>query len=134
MPYATTTELADYLGVDEADLPDDASRLLERASEFIDYITLNRIDDTETSQAEAARKAVCAQIEYWQELGGDELVLLSKVNEISIGEFSMRGGVANKSAEFSELASRARQYLFLEGLLNTGINMKSDSISDNTFS
>ncbi len=124
MPYATTTELADYLGVDEADLPDDASRLLERASEFIDYITLNRIDDTETSQAEAARKAVCAQIEYWQELGGDELVLMSKINEIQIGEFSMTGGTANKSSEFSELASRARQFLFLEGLLNHGVELK----------
>jgi len=124
MAYASTTELADYLGVNEADLPDDASRLLERASDFIDYITLNRIDDTDADQAEAARKAVCAQVEYWQELGGDELMLMSKINEISIGEFSMTGGVANKSSEFSELASRARQYLFREGLLNTGVELK----------
>ena len=123
MVYATTTELAGYLGVDETELPDDASRLLERASEFMDYVTLNRIDDTETDQAEAARKATCAQIEYWQELGGDELGLMSKINTISIGEFSMSGG-SGSGSDIAQLADRAQHYLFLEGLLYSGVISK----------
>lgn len=123
MSYATTSELVEYLGVNEADLPDDASRLLERASEFMDYVTRNGIDESEADQAESARKATCAQVEYWQELGGDELGLMSKINTISIGKFSMSGGSGDGS-DIAQLADRSQHYLFLEGLLYSGVDSR----------
>ena len=124
MAYATTTELATYLFVDESDLPDDADRLLQRASELMDYITLNRIDTDNTAQATAAEKAVCAQYEWWAE-SGDELGLAGKVNSISLGEFSYSAGnESTNKTRVSTVAPRAMQYLFLEGLLYKGVSMR----------
>jgi len=121
MSYATTTELADYLGVEESELPDDADRLLDRASEVIDYITLDRIDESITEQADAAKKATMAQYEWWAEIG-DELGYLSQINSISIGEFSLEGGASQKSIK--QIAPRAVQSLFLAGLLYRGVNSR----------
>lgn len=76
--YATTEELSSFLGVAEGLLPADASRLLLRASTLIDSIPTLRnfsIDavtgiPTDGDVAAAMRDAVCAQVEYWFEIGG----------------------------------------------------------------
>ena len=123
MPYATTSELADYLGIDEADLPGDADRLLERASELIDYYVLpNSIDTTETYQEEAARKATMAQYEYWSELG-DELGITSRVESISISKFSVSSS-GDEGPSLTELAPRAKQALIKVGLFSRGVDMR----------
>lgn len=123
MAYANTTELADYLGVDEADLSPDAPRLLERASDLIDYITRNKIDVSIVSQEDAARKATCAQYEWWAETG-DELGIISQLNSMSIGEFSFSGGSSQTiQNRISTIAPRVEQYLFLEGLLYGGVDL-----------
>jgi len=123
MAYATKSELADYLGVDTGDLPsdDEVERLLDRASELIDHFTLNRIDTEDSDHEEAARKAVCAQYEYWAELG-DELGIMAKINSISIGSFSVSGG--SEGAKFDQLADRAKQSLDKVGLRFSGVEMK----------
>ena len=118
MAYATTTELAEYLGVQESDLPDDAERLLERASEMIDYYTLNRIDETE--DAEVAKKATMAQVEQWLEMGDEGII---KIQGLTIGPFQAQFG-AGDNRTIPELASRARRFLFLEGLLYRGVNIR----------
>jgi len=120
MAYATTTELADYLGVDEAGLPDDADRLLDRASEMIDYYTLNKIDTNKESHEEAAKKATCAQIEQWIEMGDEGIV---KLQGISIASFQAQFG-AGENRMLPELASRAKQALFKAGLLNRGVSLR----------
>ena len=123
MAYANTTELADYLGVDETDLSPDAPRLLERASDLIDYITKNKIDVSIISQEDAARKATCAQYEWWAETG-DELGVISQLNSMSIGEFSFSGGSSQTNQNrISTIAPRVEQYLFLEGLLYGGVDL-----------
>ena len=121
MAYATTAELAEYLGTDESSLPEDATRLLERASELIDYITGNNVDVSITEHEEAARKATCAQYEWWAEVG-DELGLMSQISSMSIAEFSFSGGSSQQS-KLKTVATRAEQYLYLAGLLYRGVGL-----------
>ena len=70
--YATTDELAAYLGTDA---PADAERLLERASDLIDatVVTPYAVDDdgipTDPDVAAACSKAACAIVEAWMETG-----------------------------------------------------------------
>lgn len=116
MAYATLAELADYLGVQESDFPDDAERLLERASEMIDYHTLNRIEAGET-----ASKATCMQYEWWSQF--DEFGTVNFLNNISIGPFS--AGLSDSSGgNIPELAPRAQQLLFLDGFLYRGVDVR----------
>jgi hypothetical protein len=128
--YATTAQLADYLDVHESVLPMDAARLLERATELVQYATLTGVpvpedseevpvdEDvltvTETLQI-ACQKAVCAQVEYWIEQG-EGAAISGPVKSFSIGKFSMQG-------EIPTLAPRARQFLVLAGLLYRGVGM-----------
>ena len=121
MAYATTAELAEYLGTDESSLPEDVPRLLERASELINYITGNRVDVSITEHEEAARKATCAQYEWWAEVG-DELGLMSQISSMSIAEFSFSGGSSQQS-KLKTVAKRAEQYLYLAGLLYRGVEL-----------
>ena len=121
MAYATTAELAEYLGTDESSLPEDVPRLLERASELINYITGNRVDVSITEHEEAARKATCAQYEWWAEVG-DELGLMSQISSMSIAEFSFSGGSSQQS-KLKTVAKRAEQYLYLAGLLYRGVGL-----------
>ena len=120
MAYATTEELAEYLSVDEQDLPNDSDRLLDRASEIVDYYTMGRIDNTDTEQSEAAKKATMAQVEQWIEVGDEGII---KVQGLTIGDFQVQFG-AGGNRTMPELASRARKYLFLAGLLHRGVSMQ----------
>jgi hypothetical protein len=95
--------------------------LLERASELINYITGNRVDVSITEHEKAARKAACAQYEWWAEVG-DELGLMSQISSMSIAEFSFSGGSSQQS-ELKTVAKRAEQYLYLAGLLYRGVEL-----------
>ena len=117
MAYATTTELAEYLGVQESDLPDDAERLLERASEMIDYYTLNKIEAGET-----ASKATCMQYEWWSQF--DEFGLQQFYSQIQIGPFQASAAGETGGEGPPKLAPRAYQSLFLDGLLYRGVNIR----------
>ena len=133
MPYANTTQLADYLGVAAGTLPTDAQRLLGRASELIQYATMDRvpepvdpgavpvdpaaITDVEAYQI-ACRKATSAQIEHW--LGsGEEADIAGQPKRYTISKLSVDWG----DDKPPELAPRARRYLFLAGLLYRGVGM-----------
>src|SRR5690606_16381507 len=109
--------------VSETDLPVDAERLLERASDEIDYWTLGR-----ATPSEATRLAVCAQVEWWLQLRetlGTELAGLDNLRSISLGKWSMTfGGGASGGGGMRGLAPRARQYLLLAGLLFRGVKAR----------
>lgn len=120
MAYATTTELADHLAVDETDLPDDADKTLDKIAVLLDYKTLNRIDDSDAGQAEAAKQATFYQYDWWSEVG--ESGLIQNLDSLSIGEFSISKGGNGQS--IPELAPRGKQILFLEGLLNRGVHIR----------
>ena len=117
MAYATLTELADYLGVLESDLPDDANRLLERASDLIDYYTLDRITAGET-----ASKATVRQYEWWSQF--DEFNTQQFFSEISIGPFSTSNRGQNAGGGPPELSPRARHILLLTGYLNRSVDAR----------
>lgn len=113
--YASLNDLAAFLYVDEASLSSDASRLLERASDVVDHYTLGRIDTDDTVHTEAAKKATCAQVEYWLNQGEDEDVK----RQIS-GYTAGKTQVQFSDGKPSRLAPRARQALLGAGLLYCG--------------
>lgn len=119
MAYATPQDLAEYLAVDPMQLPADVERLLERASEAVDYLTLGRIDPSNSEHLEAAKKATCAQAESWletEEVGDKQ----GNVKRFAIGRFSMDFGEAG----VPQVAPRTRRYLLLAGLLYRGVQVR----------
>lgn len=119
MAYATPQDLAEYLAVDPSQLPADVERLLERASEAVDYLTLGRIDPGNAQHAEAAKKATCAQVESWlqtEEVGDKQ----GTVKRFTIGRFSMDFG----DQGVPQVAPRTRRYLLLAGLLYRGVQVR----------
>jgi len=109
--YATTTELAAYLG---DVIPDQAERLLDRASDLIDahirapYAADANGDPTDTDDIAACTAATCAQVEYWASVGED--------HDIE----GIRGPVTIAGASWSlpdTLAPRAARHLQVCALL-----------------
>lgn len=113
-PYATTTDLAEYLFVTEDNLPADAERLLARASELVGSLVKRNYDSTVAAHVEAVKQATCAQVEYWLEVGEvfDNNVQSETHSKVSTTWFA--GGK-------SELAPRARRFLLDAGLLYAGV-------------
>jgi hypothetical protein len=122
--YATLDELAAYLG---APVPDDAERLLVRASEDIDaaLITAVYVID-ECGYPAAARiraaltNAVCAQVEYWLATGQDGTGAGELWDSVSIGPVSLSGRTAPATPPVVggvELAPRAYRTLHRARLL-----------------
>lgn len=116
-PYATTEQLAEFLNPD-AELPDDADRLLSHASDRVDdYVLAAFTLDTITGLprdadvAEALATAACAQVEFWLEVGEEHDV------------DGVRGAISVPGASFSSpptLAPRARSALMRAGLMSVG--------------
>lgn len=123
MAYATKADLAAYLGVSEADLPPDADRLLERASELIDYVTMGRADAE--AHADTLRRATCAQAEMWIS-EGEDVAIRGPIRSFSLGKWSVTYGDGRQSGgdRQPELAPRARQALALAGLLYRGVGAR----------
>lgn len=123
MAYATKEQLAAYVG-ESASLPSDAEqdRLLERASEYIDEVTLGRIDPDSDTDLAAAQNAVCAQVAYWLEVG-EQVGSGPLIGSYSIGKLAINygGGGAGRQGTQQRLAPRARSFLFLAGLLYRGV-------------
>jgi hypothetical protein len=98
-PYATTSELADWLGTSA---PADAERLLERASELLDSIVVASfaVDPetklpTDADTAAALRDACCAVVEFWREVGEENDVDGLAGTPVSTGGYSGRRAPAN---------------------------------------
>lgn len=116
MIYANNTDLDAFI---EADIPEDSVRLLERASQLVDYITLNRIDTTNTVHLSAAKNAVCSQVEYWMQVG-EEVGMIGSPQSFTIGSYQQQGALPM-------LAPRAKQFLLLAGLLSRSVKMRGTS-------
>jgi len=122
--YATTTELATYLGITVASLPADATRLLTRASELIKYAVIDNIDSTNDDHTEALQLATCAQIEYWLEMGESISISSGSYKSVGIGSFSVS---YTGSSASQQLAVRSRTYLQDQGLLYRGVKTNAYS-------
>jgi hypothetical protein len=112
--YATTAELATYLGLEEAALEPESARLLRLASDLIDYVTLNRVDTENTTMMSRVTDATCAQVEYWLETG-DANGIVAQASKMGFGSFSMDGSL-------SMLGPRTRQILTMVGLTYRGVS------------
>lgn len=98
-PYATTSELAGWLGVAA---PADAERLLARASERLDSVIVGSftVDDvtklpTDADTAAVLRDACCATVEFWMEVGEENDVDGLAGTPVSTGGYSGRRAPAN---------------------------------------
>lgn len=124
MAYATRAHLATYVG-ESASLPSDPEqdRLLERASEYIDEVTLGNIDTDNDDHVTAAQNATVAQVEYW--LNADESVAVTgPIQGYAIGSVQVQFGAGSNRISPGKLAPRARSYLFMAGLLNRGVGSR----------
>lgn len=104
-----------------------SGRILVRASEVIDdhvraSYTLNTTTDLadDSDVALALADAVCAQVEFWLEVGEEHDVDGSAGGQISVGGWS-----TNRLPP--ELAPRARRHLAAAGLLNPGVTSAIDA-------
>lgn len=128
-PFATTAQLAAYLGITEGALPPSASRMLARATELIDAVTRGRYVPAEANATVIDRmvKATCAQVEYW--IGaGEASDIEGGAQSYRAGSVSVtraRGAAGAGSSHSSRLAPRARDLIFRAGLLNAGVNVRA---------
>lgn len=123
MVYATKADLADYIGVEETNLPVDAERLLERASELMDAAALGRIDPNNAEHIEVVKKATCAQVEFWVQ-AGEQQDVAGPIEGYRIGGVQIQYGSGESRVGPTVLAPRAKRYLFMSGLLYRGVSMK----------
>ena len=103
MPYVDLAYFTDtYLGTWDG-TPQEFAKLERRASEMIDMYTMHKIplkgglDKFKPFIQEQVKKAVCAQIEYLDAMGGwDELVdgQLGGNGAVRLGSFSYGGGAS----------------------------------------
>jgi hypothetical protein len=126
--YATTAQLATYLGVEEEALPANSERLLLRASELVAQATLGRIDLTDEDLEEAAQLATCAQVEYWQDGLGEGADISGRPNNFSLGDLSMNYGKGYQAK--GALCDRSRRYLSDQCLLYRGISATGRSTEE----
>ncbi|MCX5234441.1 hypothetical protein OG824_04230 [Streptomyces prunicolor] len=89
MAYATVEEFTDYLDPDP--VPDNAARLLNRASKRLDSVLIGAVYETDENGlptdpdlVEVFREAVCIQAQYIADLG-DETGAMANVSQMSLG-------------------------------------------------
>lgn len=122
MAYANMTQLAAYLNKQVSELPTDYARLLERASELIDYITKNKAADvTEQEILNRLAKSVCAQVESWISGGENQDILGKDVVGYQLSKLSYTFSDNNKSIGNGILCQRAARELWLTGLLTNRV-------------
>jgi hypothetical protein len=110
--YATTAELVTFLGTAA---PADATRLLTRATEDIDYVIRRDLDDlTVEPYLSALKNACCAQVEMM--IAGDENIGARSVKSYTSGKTSVTYGGGDGGTS-PVIARRAYQFLARAGLL-----------------
>lgn len=113
--YATTPQLTARLSTAYT-VPADASLVLQKASELIDYATLGRAqlayDGDDADVIALLADATCDQVEFWLEVGEEHDVL-------ALTGF-LQGGRVQVQKMPPRLAPRAKQQLVRAGLFWAG--------------
>ncbi|MCE5200840.1 MAG: hypothetical protein ABFD54_05720 [Armatimonadota bacterium] len=123
MSYATSADITIYTGIAADVLPADIDRLITRASEMMDDITPVSIDPNNAAHLAAAKKAVCAQVEFWLEVGEDRDIS-GPVEEYTASKVTIKNGQGSNRIAPAYLAPRARRALLKAGLLYAGAGVK----------
>lgn len=122
MAYGTTAQLAIYLGIPENQLPADAGRMLDRASELVDYLTKDRAtDETDADILARLSKVVCAQVENWIQGGETQDTISKQVESYKVSKLSYTFSDSNQSIGTGILCQRAARELWLTGLLTNRV-------------
>lgn len=125
--YATSGDLANYL---QAAPPVDADRLLARATDIIDRLTITARyvvdadnEPTDPAVIAALTKATCAQVAWWIETG-DEWALGSAYASVSIGSVSLSRGQSGGGATTSRVGPDVWAALAEGGLTGYGPRLR----------
>lgn len=128
--YATISDYASYMMVEESELSANVPRLLQRASELVNQACRDNIDESNESHLEALQLATCAQVEYWENASEGSAIMIG-VKSFSIGNFQMDyGGSGKDSGGIQQISSRTKNYLNKERLLYRGVRMANVDNSD----
>lgn len=103
---------------------EDLTILLDRAAGVINnsiYLSGYTVDTVPEAFSDRVSKAICAQADYIDNLGGKETMSISDSGSMSLGKFSYSGG--NTAAKSSDICSQARSYLIPTGLLYRGVTV-----------
>lgn len=116
---ATTADLASFLVCSEAELPSDADRMLNRASDQIYSLVKRNYIITNAEHVAAVKMAVCAQVEYYMN-AGETSAIVGGITSMGSGKTSVS---LDASASMRKLCNRSIMYLNNFGLLYRGIGI-----------
>lgn len=114
--YATSAEYETYSGQTP---PADIDRLLTDASDLLDtevlFAAVYDVDTgtnlpTDADVAAAFRDAVCAQVQYWQEVG-EEIDISGPIQGVSIGSVNIQYGAGSNRVGPTTVAPRVGRIL-----------------------
>lgn len=116
--YATLTDLAEYMGIKEEELPKGTNIMLRRASELIGIAMRDNYNPKYESHVEAAKLATCSQCQNWIETNVSP-VSNGNVSSYSLGELSVTYSDVEKFS--NKLCTSAVRYLNHKHLLYKGM-------------
>ena len=116
--YATKSDLAEYIGSEEYDLPSGVEIMIKRANELIGIAMRNNFNPLYESHVEAAKLAVCAQCQNWIETNLSP-VSNGNISSYSLGELSVTYSDIDKYS--NKLCVTAVRYLNSKCLLYKGL-------------
>lgn len=124
--YLTYTEYQGF-GFTEMD-PSEFERLIKKASDVIDSATrffyrTNELETDVSIRKEQFKKAIAAQVEYFNEIGSTTDYGMNEPSSVQIGRTSMSAGGrnSNQAQKNSVLSNDAADYLNSVGLLYRGL-------------
>lgn len=126
MPYLTYDEYQNFGFSDVT--ADDFPKLEQKASDVLDSITRDfyQLIDLESDfplRRDKFKKAVAAQIEYFNDMGGTSAHELNNPLSVSIGRTSISSGARNQAKLNNIVADDVYMYLRNTGLLYRGIEV-----------
>lgn len=116
--YATLTDLAEYMGIKEEELPKGTNIMLRRASELIGIAMRDNYNPKYETHVEAAKLATCSQCQNWIETNVSP-VSNGNVSSYSLGELSVTYSDVEKFS--NKLCTSAVRYLNHKHLLYKGM-------------
>lgn len=122
--YATKSDIAEYIGQNEDDLPSDVGVYISRASEMVCIAMRTNYNPNNAEHVALAKLAVCAQCKEWIDRGSTT-VIDSDIASYSIGDLSVtyanNNSNENTVAKSNTLNSDAIRYLNYKHLLYKGM-------------
>ena len=117
--YATSEDVAVYMGKKPEEMPEGIGVLVKRANELIHIAMRGNYNPNNNDHAEAAKLAVCAQCQHWIETDLSP-VSDSNIQSYSLGELSITYASIDANCS-NKLCTTAMRYLNVRHLLFKGM-------------